>query len=176
MSSNERDTLEQVVLPGRGFREPQRTKGQPMKLDRLSFCMGMVFAFAEVVASGVKPLALSPPLETHEFDALEEDIRGTANEFGVCVGEDRDVLTTMLFDPAFTAGKAVFLLASDESVLEEYASLKETRKRIGVQGDVDEETDLARRFGSLLGYSPQVVDELCRKPRFADGGATIPGA
>ena len=138
--------------------------------------MGMVFAFAETVASGVKPLALSPPLETDEFDALKEDVRGVASEFGLYVGEDRDVLTTMLFDPAFTAGKAVFLLAADESVLEEYASLKEERKRMGDKGGVSEEVDLARRFGSLLGYSPQVVDGLCRNPRFADGGAAIPRA
>ncbi len=145
-----------------------------MKPDRLSFCMGMVFAFAEIVASGVKPLALSPPLETDEFAALKEDVRGVASEFGLYVGEDRDVLITMLFDPAFTAGKAVFLLAADENVLEEYASLKEERKRMGDKGSASEEVDLARRFGSLLGYSPQVVDGLCRNPRFADGGAAIP--
>lgn len=147
-----------------------------MKPDRLSFCLGMVFAFAEIVASGVKPLALSPPLEIDEFARLEEDIRGTASEFGLCVGEDHDVLTTLLFDPAFTAGKAVFLLAADESVLKEYASLKEMRRRIGSPGSEAEEIELAQRFGGLLGYSAQVVDRLCRSPRFADGGPTIPGA
>lgn len=146
-----------------------------MKPDRLSFCLGMVCAFAEIVASGAKPLALSPPLEMDEFDALRDDVRGVASEFGLYLGEDRDVLTTMLFDAAFTAGKAVFLLAANESVLEQYASLKEERTRIGGKGGVSEEVDLARRFGSLLGYSPQVVDGLCRNPRFADGGAAIPG-
>lgn len=146
-----------------------------MQPDRLSFCLGMVFAFAEVVGSGVKPLALSPPLDPDEFAALEEDVRSTASEFGVLVGEDRDVLSTMLFDPAFTADKAVFLLAADEHVLEEYASLKETRRQIGDRGDEQEELDLAWRFGRLLGYSSRVIEDLCRNPRFAEGGAAIPG-
>ena len=146
-----------------------------MQPDRLSFCLGMVFAFAEVVGSGVKPLALSPPLDLDEFSALEEDVRHTASEFGVLVAEDHDVLRTMLFDPAFTAGKAVFLLAADENVLREYTALKEERLRIGERGDAQEELDLARRFGRLLGYSSRVVEELCRNPRFAEGGAAIPG-
>jgi hypothetical protein len=146
-----------------------------MQPDRLSFCLGMVFAFAEVVGSGVKPLALSPPLDADEFAALEADVRGTGSEFGLLVGEDRDVLTIRLFDPSFTAGKAVFLLAADDKVLQEYASLKELRRRIGDQGDEQEELDLARRFGSLLGYSSQVVEDLCGNPRFAEGEAAIPG-
>jgi hypothetical protein len=146
-----------------------------MQPDRLSFCLGMVFAFAEVVGSGVKPLALSPPLDPDEFSALEEDVRHTASEFGLVVGEDRDVLKTMLFDPAFTTDKAVFLLAADDHVLEEYASLKEERRRIGDRGDEQQELDLARRFGRLLGYSSKIVEDLCRNPRFAEGGASIPG-
>jgi hypothetical protein len=146
-----------------------------MQLDRLSFCLGMVSAFAEVVGSGVKPLALSPPLDSDEFSALEKDVRRTASEFGVLVGEDRDVLSTLLFDPAFTAGKAVFLLAVDEHVLEEYASLKEERRRIGDRGNDQEELDLARRFGRLLGYSSRVIEDLCRNPRFTEGGAALPG-
>jgi hypothetical protein len=146
-----------------------------MQTDRLSFCLGMVFAFAEVVGSGVKPLALSPPLTPDEFSALGEEVRRTATEFGLLVAEDRDVLTTMLFDPAFTAGKAVYLLAADEGVLQEYQALKEIRRRLGAQGGEQEELDLARRFGRLLGYSAPVIEDLCRTPRFAEGGASIPG-
>ncbi len=145
-----------------------------MTPDRLSFCLGMVFAFAEVVGSGVKPLALSPPLDPDEYVAMETEVRRTASQFGLRVGEDRDVLTTLLFDPAFTAGKAVFLLAADDAVLEDYASLKEARRRIGSQGDEEEELDLARRFGRLLGYSSEVIEDLCCTPRFAEGGAAIP--
>jgi len=160
--------------PSGGCRRRRRysRKEDPlMTPDRLSFCLGMVFAFAEVVGSGVKPLALSPPLDQDEFVALEEEVRRTASQFGLLVGEDRDVLTTLLFDPAFTARKAVFLLAADEAVLEDYASLKAARRRIGARGDEQEELDLARRFGRLLGYSSEVVEDLCRNPRFAGGVA-----
>ncbi len=147
-----------------------------MQIDRLSYCLGMVFAFAEVVASGVKPLALSPPLEPAEVPALRSEVAAIGTQFAVLVREDAEVLTTRLFDPAFTAGKAVFLLAADEDVLNEYAALKEERARLGASGSEVEEAGLARRFGRLLGYSPQVVDDLLAHPRFAGGGGGIPEA
>jgi hypothetical protein len=146
-----------------------------VKVDRLSYCLGMVFAFAEVVGSGVKPLALSPPLELEELEALRANVQSTAAEFGILVEEDREVLTTRLFDPAFTQGKAVFLLAADETVLAEYASLKVARAHLGERGDDAQERDLARGFGRLLGYSSAVLEELLEHPRFAAGGAAISG-
>ena len=147
-----------------------------MLIDRLSYCLGMVFAFAEVVASGVKPLALSPPLDPTELVALRSEVAAIGAQFGVLVREDAEVLTTRLFDPAFTAGKAVFLLAADEAVLSDYAALKSERYRLGGSVIEADEVSLARRFGRLLGYSAGVVDDLLAHPRFAGGDAGIPKA
>ena len=147
-----------------------------MRVDRLSYCLGMVFAFTEVVASGVKPLALSPPLEPSELLALRSEVATIGAQFGVLVRDDVEVLTTRLFDPAFTAGKAVFLLAADDTILREYAELKTERARLGGSGSDPEEAALARRFGRLLGYSSRVIDDLLAHPRFAGGAAGIPEA
>lgn len=147
-----------------------------MDIDRPSYCLGMVFAFAEVVASGVKPLALSPPLDPSELEPLRSEVAAIGAQFGVLVREDMEVLATRLFDPAFTAGKAVFLLAADEAVLRDYAALKSERSRLGGSGSEAAEVALARRFGRLLGYSAEVIDDLLAHPRFAGGDAGIPGA
>ena len=70
-----------------------------MQIDRLSYCLGMNFAFSEAVGSGVKPLALSPPLETDEAETLLPPTRKIADEFGIAgllqkprfAGEDADI-------------------------------------------------------------------------------------
>jgi hypothetical protein len=145
-----------------------------MQIDRLSYCLGMIFAFSEVVGSGVKPLALSPPLEPDEAEALLPPTRTIADQFGIQLQVDDAVLTTRLFDPAFTAGKTVILMAADQAVLAEYAALKAARGLAGDLGRSPElEEELACRFGRLLGYSDDAIARLLQNPRFAGEGAHI---
>jgi hypothetical protein len=145
-----------------------------MQIDRLSYCLGMTFAFSEVVGSGVKPLALSPPLDPDEAEVLLAPSRLMAEEFGIRLLVEEDCLTTRLFDPAFTAGKTTFLMAADQGVLDEYAALKADARAARENGSsADCEEDLARRFGRLLGYSDAVVDGLLRNPRFAGESGDI---
>jgi hypothetical protein len=138
-----------------------------MEIDRLSYCLGMNFAFSEVVGSGVKPLALSPPLERHEAQVLLVPTRAIADEFGVLLEVEEDCLTTRLFDPAFTAGKTTFLMAADLGILDAYAALKRDAGSARSRGTTQaEEEEIARRFGRLLGYSDAAVEGLLRNPRF----------
>lgn len=145
-----------------------------MEIDRLSYCLGMNFAFSEVVGSGVKPLALSPPLEPDEAETLLPPTRKMADEFGILLQLDDDFLTTQLFDPAFTAGKTVILMAADQAVLAEYAALKTVRGLAGGKGSSPElEQDISYRLGRLLGYSDTVIEGLLQKPRFAGEHADV---
>ena len=145
-----------------------------MQIDRLSYCLGMNFAFSEAVGSGVKPLALSPPLEPDEAETLLPPTRKIADEFGIRLQVEKDFLTTQLFDPAFTAGKTVILMAADQAVLAEYAALKAARALAGDPGSSPElEEDISYRFGRLLGYSDTVVAGLLEKPRFAGEDADL---
>lgn len=145
-----------------------------MQVDRLSYCLGMNFAFSEAVGSGVKPLALSPPLDPDEAETLLPPTRKIADEFGILLQVDRDFLTTRLFDPAFTAGKTVILMAADQAVLAEYAALKAARELAGDPSPSPElEAGISYRFGRLLGYSDAVIAGLLEKPRFAGQDADI---
>jgi len=42
-----------------------------LSIDRLSFQLGMINCFVEMVACGVKKLALSPPLKLEDYSAIE---------------------------------------------------------------------------------------------------------
>ena len=97
-------------------------------LDKKSFQLGMIYAFAEVVGSGVKRLGLSPPLTEEEYENLINDARDIAKEYNVVLHTDRNFLETLLFNPEYTRNKTVIHLAESQETVDEYLQLKE-RKR-----------------------------------------------
>ena len=138
---------------------------QGFSLD--SYHLGMIYAFAEVVGSGVKPLALSPPMTLEEHDRIKDTINAMAEEYGVQILVDMDFLTTKLFNPTFTKGKVVVHFAKDPAILERYRRLKELKERRHREGRLAEsEDEIARELGSILGYDEETIEGLLKKPRF----------
>jgi len=139
----------------------------PAGVDRRSFVLGAAYAFVEMVAAGVKPLALSLPLHPGELSSLLPALQGIAAHYRVSAEVDEDFLVTPLFDPEFTRGRVVVLLAR-EAVLERYHALKATRAQAAADGSLAQaEEGLARGLGELLGYSAEAVDGLLRQPGFS---------
>jgi hypothetical protein len=127
----------------------------------LSYYAGINTAFAEVVAAGCKRLALSSPYDKATAALMRGPTRASAEEYGVKLLEEEDLLVTRLFPRDIAAGKTVFLIAHDEGVLAEYEGLKETKKRSDAQGNPDEaEEEIAWRFGRLLSYSDEKIRAL----------------
>jgi hypothetical protein len=127
----------------------------------------MIYAFAEIVGSGVKPLALSPPLTREEYDRLKAPIRLIEDEYGLHILVDEDFLITKLFNPAFTDGKVVVHLAKDTSTLDRYKALKELKARKSREGKLAEvEEEIAVGLGLLLGYDHETIVDLLKNPRF----------
>jgi hypothetical protein len=135
--------------------------------NRDSYNIGMIYAFAEIVGSGVKPLALSPPMTLEEHNRIKNPIRIIADEYSVQVLVDEDFLTTKLFNPAFTEGKVVVHLAKDASILDRYRKLKELKARRQWEDTLeDAEDEIARELGRILGYDETTIEGLLRKPRY----------
>ena len=138
------------------------------KLDRRSYNLGMIYAFAEVVGSGVKRLGLSPPLTEDEYDNVIDDTRLIADEYGVTLHTDRDFLETLLFNPEYTRGRIVIHLADSRETLDEYLRLKERKRRLEESGELTrmKKVEIARGLGALLSYSEEAIERLLEKPRF----------
>ena len=127
----------------------------------------MIYAFAEVVGSGVKPLALSPPMTREEYNRIRNPIQMIADEYRVQVLVDEEFLTTKLFNSAFTEGKVVVHFAKDASILDRYKRLKELKARKQKEGKLGEsEDEIARELGRILGYDELTIEGLLRKPRY----------
>jgi len=137
-------------------------------LDQKSYQLGMIYAFAEIVGSGCKRLALSPTLTIEEFDAIWDDVKLIAEEFKLILDIDDDFLTTRLFNPEYTRGKRVIHISAVQETHEEYKRLKELKRRSLEEGPLTEEVELelAWGMGRLLSYSDEAIRGLLDKPRF----------
>lgn len=136
-------------------------------LDERSFDLGMIYAFAETVASGCKPLAYSPPLEPAEVPAVLAAAHGIEQEFGVLIRHDTGFVPSLLFNPAFTQGKEVLVICRDQSVLQSYLTLQQRQTAAQSEpASSRSHVQMARDLGRLLGYTEDAIDGLLDHPRF----------
>ena len=137
-------------------------------LDQRSYQLGMIYAFAEMVGSGVKRLALSPALTEDQLERIIQEVRLIAEEYNLVLHVDRDFLETRLFNPEYTRGKIVIHMAADIVTIDEYEALKAMRGGHLEAGTLTEEAELeiARGLGRLLSYSEEAIQSLLEKPRF----------
>ena len=105
-------------------------------IDRRSFNLGIIAAFAEIVGAGVKTLALSDVLPPQEADALEAEAGRIAHENGIRIHREPDLLVTDLFPADVAAGKHVFLIYKG-TTLDDYRRLKEEKARLEREGRYD---------------------------------------
>jgi hypothetical protein len=135
-----------------------------MELDKPSFYLGMINCFAEMVAVGVKRLAISPPLDPEEYRAIRDAMATIAEGSGIRQYLETSLLVTALQSPDFTRGKWSVLYYKEPETLEAYLGLKKRREALERQGAYDEDAhrELSREFMSLLSYPATVIEEKIR--------------
>ena len=123
-------------------------------IDRISFQLGMINCFAEMVACGVKRLALSPPVFPADYEIIREPSDRIAKGFGIKSYLETSLLVTDLQPASFTEGKWSILYYEEKAVLEEYLALKKRKERLEKEGSYTAEIrrDTALAFGRLLTY------------------------
>jgi hypothetical protein len=136
-------------------------------IDRGSFQLGMINCFAEMVACGVKRLALSPPLSPKEYRAIERYSDRITAGFRIKSYLEKSLLTTDLQSEEFTKGKWVILYYEKDDVLEEYLALKKKKQELKSEGHYDDEArrKISREFGRLLSYPEHKIEEKIAETR-----------
>jgi hypothetical protein len=132
----------------------------PLQVDRLSFQLGMINCFAEMVACGVKKLAISPPLSPEEYEQLREASEQIVERSGVKSYLERSLMVSGLQTEGFTRGKWSVLYYKEDETLEAYLRLKERMRRIEGSGEQDREAaeEISREFMRLLSYPDAVIE------------------
>ena len=148
-----------LLFPGLCIAE--ETANMNSQIDQRSYRLGGLSTFAEMVRVGVKTLALSAAMTPDEMDAFVGDAERTAQEEGVMLYRETDLIVTDLFPADVAEGKHV-LLIYEGATLDEYLALKEQKSELVDSGSYAGEArrDIARQFGKLLSYPDAVIEEL----------------
>lgn len=135
-------------------------KNTPAENDP-SYHLGAIAGFAEMVAGGVKQLALSSTMTTAEIEAILPKAREIAEGYGVQLFRENDLLVTDLFPEDVAEGLDVLLIYKGHT-LEAYQQLKEDKNALVQAGEYQGKARqaIARRFGRLLSYPEQRINEL----------------
>ncbi len=131
------------------------------QIDRLSFQLGMINCFVEMVAAGVKRLALSPPLLPEDFERIKLASDRLVHTFGINSYTEKSLLITDLQSEEFTLGKWSVLYYKTDDVLQSYLELKAMKQRLLEENrySADRRQYISTKFMELLSYSQEVIDE-----------------
>lgn len=141
-----------------------------VKIDRISFQLGMINCFAEMVACGVKRLALSPPLTPEDYERLKGASEDIACGFGIKSYSEESLLVTDLQSEDFTRGKWSILYFRNDETLEAYFDLKKKKERLEGEGFYDREArrSVSKAFMQLLSYPDDVIEQKLSQDRPKD--------
>ncbi|NNF98783.1 MAG: hypothetical protein HKM93_05355 [Desulfobacteraceae bacterium] len=130
-------------------------------IDTFSFQLGMINCFVEMVACGVKPLAISPPMTPDDHNRVKTYSDRIVEGFGVNSFLEKALLSTALQSDEFTRDKWVILYYKSEAVKTAYLGLKDKQTGLMQAGRYDAAAgkQLSIEFLTLLGYSRPVIDE-----------------
>ena len=131
------------------------------KIDRISFQLGMINCFVEMVACGVKRLALSPPVTPEDYEKIRQASEDIVSGFGVQSYLEKSLLITDLQSADFTKGKWSILYYERDDVLEEYLDLKKKKEQLEHTGQYNEDSrkEISVAFMRLLSYPEDKIEE-----------------
>lgn len=134
-------------------------------IDKISFQLGMINSFAEMVACGVKKLALSPPISQEDYEVITKASERIVKGFKIKLYLEKSLLITDLQSEEFTKGKWSVLYYEDDSILKAYLTLKEKKQKFEKSGQYEKEAkkEIAREFGRLLSYPEDKIEEKISK-------------
>lgn len=132
-----------------------------MKLDKISFEIGMINCFVEMVACGVKQLAISPPIDPENFEIISKVSEKIVNGFGIRSYLEKSLLITDLQSAEFTKRKWSILYFEKDEVLQKYFHLKQKKQKLEALGKYDSlaRKKISREFMRLLSYPKEIIEE-----------------
>lgn len=146
--------------------EPYSEEAHTRTIDSYSYQLGVMDCFCEMVAAGLKTLAMSHPCDTREErDAYLEDMKKICEKYEVKYYPENEAFLTDLFPEALNKGKYNYLFFRTDDVLERYLGLKERQRELKQNGAYTkvESYALAQEFGRLLSYPEEGIERLIQK-------------
>jgi hypothetical protein len=156
-----------LLIGGQSFEKapPQNEQTETSwEMDSRSYQLGIIAAFSEIVAAGVKKLALSSPLAPEKMTELLPDAKRIATTNGALLYLEKDFCVTDLFPEDLTEGKYVLLIYL-EPVKEQYLALKKEKEELirAERYEGEARRNIARKMGRLLSYPEERIEKMLEK-------------
>lgn len=135
-------------------------------MDKYSYHLGVMDCFCEMVAAGLKTLAMSHPCDTKdERDSYLEDVKSLCEKYEILYYAEDEAFVTDLFPAELNRDKYNYLFFRTEEMLREYLELKEMQKKLIMDGGYTKEKryEIAAAFGRLLSYPEEGIERLVKK-------------
>lgn len=117
--------------------------------------------YCEMVVNGAKPIALHHPMESKQVDRLWGQFQEVAEKHNLQVFREESFPVTLLFPAEATQGKSIVIIYKGDRLIQ-YEQFK--ADLLAYKGDDSKELEaFARRFGRLLGYNSQGINDLLQK-------------
>lgn len=129
-------------------------------IDHFSFQLGMINCFVEMVACGVKQLAISPPLSVSQYEIIAPYSERIVNGFGIGSYFENSLMVTVLQSAEFTRNKCSILYFKNEMTLRFYLELKKRQTRL-IESDhygAEAQKEISIAFMKILSYPPDVIE------------------
>lgn len=141
-----------------------------LQIDRISFELGMINCFVEMVACGVKELAISPPIKPEDYNFISKYSDKIAAGFGIKSYMEKFLLITNLQSEDFTEGKWSILYYKEDVTLKKYFQLKQEKSDLESTGSYQKENceRISREFMQLLSYPDKIIEEKLSKAKPED--------
>lgn len=133
------------------------------QLDDFSKAVGTMECFNEMVACGVKNIALGIPVYDKSLrDEYFEYAVEMCSEEGTMCFKDDDALLTDLFPVSMNKDKYNIVFYREEKYLQEYLRLKERKRSLLTENryEGEERRKIACDFGNLLSYPDSRIEEM----------------
>lgn len=144
--------------------EEEKAPSHPM--DPYSYEVGVMDCFCEMVASGLKKLAMSHPCDSREErDSYIGEVKRLCSRYEIEYYPEDEAFLTDLFPESANRDKYNYLFYRTKDVLERYLELKEQKKRLEADHAYEGQAryDIAAEFGRLLSYPEDGIRRLIEK-------------
>ena len=130
----------------------------------------MINCFVEMVACGVKELAISPPIKPEEYTLISKYSDEIVVGFGIKSYLEKNLLITHLQSEDFTKGKWSILYYKNDTTLKKYLQLKQDSRELEANGRNQEKTlkKISRDFLKLLSYPEEIIEEKLSQTKAKD--------
>lgn len=132
------------------------------RIDKYSYHCGVIDAFNEMVANGVKKFALSHPQDSKEkrdeYISISEEI---CLQYQTHYYLEDEPFVTDLFPISMCKDKYLIVYYKDKEILDMYLNLKK-RKQEAVKSQMydDLRFEIAATYGKLLSYTDEEIERL----------------